>query len=61
MVSVFPDRDETWIVSFKCLGELEGPRFLDGRLNDGSVGLAPHTLIGLSAEHIGLLRESATS
>jgi hypothetical protein len=28
-------------VSLKCLGNLPGPRYLDGRPADGSVGLAP--------------------
>jgi hypothetical protein len=27
----------------KCLGDIEGPRWLDGRTGDGSVGLAPST------------------
>ena len=56
-MSVFPDRDETWIVSFICLGELEGPRFLDGRLNDGSVGLAPHTDWPFSGTYWAVTRE----
>ncbi len=30
-------------VSLKCLGTVAGPRFLDGRTGDGSVGLAPST------------------
>ncbi len=28
-------------VAFKCLGHLDGPRFLDGHTHDGVVGLAP--------------------
>ena len=28
-------------VSFRCLGNVNGPRFLDGRTENGSVGLAP--------------------
>jgi hypothetical protein len=28
-------------VSFRCLGNINGPRFLDGHTADGSVGLAP--------------------
>jgi hypothetical protein len=28
-------------VSLKCLGNVNGPRFLDGRTHDGTVGLAP--------------------
>jgi hypothetical protein len=29
--------------NFKCLGHIEGPRWLDGRTADGTVGLAPST------------------
>ncbi len=42
-MSVFPPRNETWMVTLECLSDLAGPRFLDGRVADGSVGLAPHT------------------
>ena len=28
-------------VALQCLGDVEGPRFLDGRTGDGTVGLAP--------------------
>jgi hypothetical protein len=31
------------LVALKCLGQLDGPRFLDGRTHDGTVGLAPST------------------
>ncbi|MBO3459871.1 hypothetical protein G7B40_030295 [Aetokthonos hydrillicola Thurmond2011] len=31
------------VVTLKCLGDVEGPRFLDGRTREGSVGLAPGT------------------
>ena len=31
------------IVRLICLGNVEGPRFLDGRTGDGSVGLASNT------------------
>src|SRR6266567_2298121 len=31
------------IMTFECLGDLPGPRFLDGRTQDGTVGLAPST------------------
>jgi hypothetical protein len=31
------------IYHFKCLGDVEGNRWLDGRTNNGSVGLAPTT------------------
>jgi hypothetical protein len=30
-------------VSLRCLGDKPGPRFLDGRTRDGTVGLAPKT------------------
>ncbi|WKZ16038.1 MAG: hypothetical protein QY317_01775 [Candidatus Jettenia caeni] len=30
-------------LALKCLGTIEGPRFLDGRTGDGTVGLAPST------------------
>jgi len=36
-------------VALKCLGNLAGPRYLDGRTADGTVGLAPN----LSAEFSG--------
>ena len=29
------------IVALKCLGDIEGPRWLDGRTADGTVGVAP--------------------
>jgi hypothetical protein len=29
------------ILALQCLGDIEGPRFLDGRTGDGTVGLAP--------------------
>ncbi len=28
-------------ISLRCMGDVPGPRFLDGRTGDGSVGLAP--------------------
>ena len=31
------------VVKFRCLGNIEGPRFLDGHTADGTVGLAPNT------------------
>jgi len=31
------------IVVLKCLGDIEGPRWLDGRTADGTVGVAPTT------------------
>ena len=34
------------IYHFKCMGAIEGNRWLDGRTNDGSVGLAPTTTGG---------------
>ncbi len=30
-------------LTLKCLGNIEGPRFLDGRTGYGTVGLAPST------------------
>ena len=30
-------------IALKCLGNIDGPRFLDGRTGNGSVGLAPVT------------------
>jgi hypothetical protein len=30
------------VVELKCLGDIEGPRWLDGRTADGTVGLAPN-------------------
>jgi hypothetical protein len=33
----------TQLVVLECLGDIEGPRFLDGRTADGTVGLAPDT------------------
>ena len=32
-----------WVVVIRCLGNIEGPRWLDGRTADGTVGLAPDT------------------
>ena len=31
------------VVKFRCLGNIEGPRFLDGRTANGTVGLAANT------------------
>ena len=42
-MSVFPPLDETWMVTLECLSHLPGPRFLDGRVLDGTSGLAEHT------------------
>jgi hypothetical protein len=36
----FTDGDH---IALECLGHLPGPRFLDGRTQDGTVGLAPTT------------------
>ena len=30
-------------ILLRCLGQLDGPEWLDGRTADGGVGLAPHT------------------
>ena len=37
------DQNNLNIVRFKCLGDLEGPRWLDGRTHNGTVGLAART------------------
>ncbi len=37
--SNIPNSTQT-VVKLKCLGDVDGPRFLDGRTGDGSVGLA---------------------
>ena len=37
------DNNDPNIVGLKCLGEINGPRFLDGRTGNGSVGLAQNT------------------
>jgi len=42
-MSAFPPLNETWMVTLECLSDRPGPRFLDGRVVDGSVGLAPNT------------------
>jgi hypothetical protein len=34
------------VYHFKCLGDIEGNRWLDGRTQDGTVGLAPTTTGG---------------
>ena len=37
------DNNNPNIVAFRCLGHIEGPRWLDGRTHDGTVWLAPTT------------------
>jgi hypothetical protein len=37
------DANNPDIVALECLGNVPGPRYLDGRTGDGSVGLAPNT------------------
>lgn len=37
------DNNNPDIVFLQCLGTIEGPRMLDGRTHNGSVGLAPTT------------------
>jgi hypothetical protein len=37
------DSNNPNIVALKCLGDIEGPRWLDGRTADGTVGLASKT------------------
>lgn len=41
-MTAFPPASETWMVSLESLGDLAGPRFLAGRLSDGTVHLAEH-------------------
>jgi hypothetical protein len=38
-----PGIDHNDIITLKCLGDKPGPRYLDGRTQDGTVGLAPNT------------------
>jgi hypothetical protein len=38
-------------VSLKCLGAIEGSRFLDGRTGDGTIGLVPHTSFPFTGTH----------
>jgi hypothetical protein len=35
--------DHNDIITLKCLGDKPGPRYLDGRTQNGTVGLAPNT------------------
>ena len=37
------DNNNPNIVALECLGNIPGPRWLDGRTGDGSVGLAAST------------------
>ena len=37
------DANNPDIVALQCMGELQGPRWLDGRTGNGTVGLAPNT------------------
>jgi hypothetical protein len=46
----------TWTVILECLGSVEGPRLLDGRTTDGTVGLAPSSV----APYTGALWEIAS-
>src|SRR5271166_836854 len=36
------DLQPGWVVVIRCLGNIEGPRWLDGRTANGTVGLAPN-------------------
>ena len=38
-----PDVEPGRWVHLRCLGDAQGPRFLDGCIDDRNVGLAPHT------------------
>ena len=31
-----------WVIVIRCLGNIDGPRWLDGHTADGTVGLAPN-------------------
>src|SRR6266516_65661 len=42
MLSI-PPPGVTWMITLECLGDVPGSRFLDGRTQDGSVGLAGTT------------------
>ncbi|HSB63040.1 MAG TPA: hypothetical protein VLJ18_02695, partial [Thermoanaerobaculia bacterium] len=42
-MSVIPPLGSTWLISLECLGDVPGPRFLDGHTHDGTVGLAQTT------------------
>jgi hypothetical protein len=37
------DGNDAGIVALQCMGEMQGPRWLDGRTGNGTVGLAPTT------------------
>jgi hypothetical protein len=37
------DANNPNIVALKCLGKIDGPKWLDGRTGNGTVGLAPRT------------------
>lgn len=39
------------IVALRCLGQIDGPRYLNGQTRDGSVGLAPSTAPPYSGTH----------
>ncbi|MCC5617841.1 hypothetical protein LC605_22690 [Nostoc sp. CHAB 5836] len=43
----FPSNGDTTDVTLKCLGDVDGPRFLDGRTRDGTVALV-HSAEGLT-------------
>jgi hypothetical protein len=49
-----PPLGATWIVTLECQGTLPGPRFLDGRTHDGSVGLANTTTPPFTGTHWAL-------
>jgi hypothetical protein len=41
--ATMPGIDHLDIITLKCLGDKPGPRYLDGRTHNGTVGLAPNT------------------
>jgi hypothetical protein len=49
-----PGIDHNDIITLECLGKLQGPRYLDGRTQDGTVGLAPTTGGGYTGTYWGI-------
>src|SRR5262245_7952463 len=59
MTTRVPPPGAAWIVTLESMGHVQGPRFLDGRTQDGSVGLAGTTdppFTGTQWMAIGLVR-----
>jgi hypothetical protein len=51
--------DGTGHIVLKCLGNIDGPRFLDGRTADGTVGLASGTEGGFTGTHWDVIDDGA--